>query len=178
MRSLLLRMIFVALVFISKPIYAQTETRSHELVPIIGLYAPDRFETSFSIGLRYFYKIDSRLGVGASFGIAKAKQDYLEKVTLIRPDLGGDMVLYYNARLTQTFFNGATEPYLVFGLGLTKQHDESNFTFSLGGGTRVRLSRKLTMRYELIDNIFSSGTKNASYTANNLEILVGVGFFL
>ena len=178
MKKVLLCFVMIVILFNSMKASAQNGARNHELAPIIGLYAPDRFETSFSIGLRYFYKIDSRFGVGASFGIAKAKQDYLEKVTLIRPDLGGDTVLYYNARLTQTFFNGATEPYMVFGLGLTKQHDESNFTFSLGGGTRVRLSRKLTMRYELIDNIFSSGMKNASYTANNLEILIGVGFFL
>jgi outer membrane beta-barrel protein len=158
--------------------FAQSGDRNHEIVPFIGMYAPDRFETSFSLGLRYFYRIDSRFGVGATFGIATAKQDYVEKVTRFRPDLGSDTVVYYTARMTQTFFAGPTEPYMIFGLGLTRQHDESNFTFSLGGGTRVRLTEKLVMRYELIDNIFSSGTNETSYTANNLEILVGVGFFL
>jgi len=157
---------------------AQNGARNHEFAPFIGMYAPDRFETSFSFGARYYYKIDSRFGVGATFGISKAKQDYIEKVTRFRPDLGSDTVVYYTARMTQTFFTGATEPYMVFGLGLTRQHDESNFTFSIGGGTRVRLSNKLALRYELIDNIFSSGTNETSYTANNLEILVGVGFFL
>jgi len=157
---------------------AQSGARNHEFAPFIGMYAPDRFETSISLGVRYYYKIDSRFGIGATFGIASAKQDYVEKVTRFRPDLGGDRVVYYSARMTQTFYNGAAEPYLVFGLGLTRQHDESNFTFSLGGGTRVRLSNKLSLRYELIDNIFSSGANETSYTANNLEVMVGVGFFL
>jgi outer membrane beta-barrel protein len=162
----------------STRVCAQSGGRNHELVPFIGMYAPDRFETSFSFGVRYHYRIDSRFGVGATFGIASAKQDYVEKVTRFRPDLGSDRVMYYTARMTQTFSSGAAEPYMAIGLGLTRQHDESNFTFSLGGGTRIRLSDKLALRYELVDNIFSSGTKGTSYTANNLEILVGVGFFL
>jgi outer membrane beta-barrel protein len=178
LKKVLLVLLISVLFFNSTQTSAQSGGRNHELAPFIGMYAPDRFETSLSFGVRYHYRIDSRFGVGATFGIASAKQDYVEKVTRFRPDLGGDGVMYYTARMTQTFYNGATEPYMVIGLGLTRQHDESNFTFSLGGGTRVRLSSKLALRYELIDNIFSSGTNETSYTANNLEIIVGVGFFL
>lgn len=178
MKRLLLFLMTGFVLFTSMNAAAQGGGRNHEFAPFIGMYAPDRFETALSFGARYYYKIDSRFGVGATFGISKAKQDYIEKVTRFRPDLGSDTVVYYTARMTQTFYTGATEPYMVFGLGLTRQHDESNFTFSIGCGTRVRLSNKLALRYELIDNIFSSGANETSYTANNLEILVGVGFFL
>lgn len=178
MKKLLLLLMMIVVLFNSRQAAAQSGARNHEFAPFIGMYSPDRFETSFSFGVRYYYRIDSRFGVGATFGVASARQDYVAKVTRFRPDLGGDTVMYYTARMTQTFYSGAAEPYMVFGLGLTRQHDESNFTFSIGGGTRVRLSNKLALRYELIDNIFSSGTNETAYTANNLEILVGVGFFL
>lgn len=160
---------------------AQTQARkaaTHELAPYLGFYAPDRYETSLAYGVRYFYNIDRRFGVGAVLGFARAKQDFVRRVSNITLQSGSDRVVYHGARATQTFSNGKIEPYLIFHIGLTRLYSQNSFTFGLGLGTKVMTNRKFALRYEFNNYLFTSGRDNGAWTNKNLEMALVLGYYL
>jgi hypothetical protein len=150
----------------------------HEIAPFLGFYAPDRFETSTTFGLRYYYKIDNRFGIGAVLGFARAEQNFLRQVNGLTLQPGSDKVFYHGARATQSFPAGKVEPYLIFHLGLTRLYDENNFTFGFGLGTKISIHPKFSLRYEFQNYIFSSGRDQNSWTNKNLEVVILLGYYL
>ncbi len=160
------------------PVYAQRTSQVHELFPFIGLYAPDRFQSSLTFGARYEYHIDSRFSFGATVGIAKAGQNFFQKIGGPAPEQGSSTVLYYSGRVTQAFPVGTVIPYGTVGLGIVRQHSDSNLAFSLGIGTKIPFGETTFIRWEMNDHIFTSGQGNTSWTNNNLEFSVGLSFFL
>ncbi len=148
----------------------------HEVAPFIGFYAPDRFQTSMAFGLRYYYKLDDRFAFGALFGMAQAKQDYFKKISTFYPELGSDRVVYYGLRVMHSPAVKPVIPYLLVHLGLTQIHDESNLTFAIGLGTQILTNRNFTLRYEMVDYLFTSGKDATSWTNNNLEVVVVFGW--
>ncbi len=159
-------------------LFAQVSSREHELYPHTGLYAADRFQNSLNLGVVYDYHFDRRLSMGASFGFARAGQEYVQKVLSAAPEQGSSTVLYYNGRITYAVPFGKIIPYGITALGVTRQHSESNLTFSLGIGTKFPIGKTTYLRYEINDHIFSSGKDNTSWTNNNMEFSIGVSFFL
>ncbi len=151
---------------------------THELAPYLGFYAPDRYETSLSYGIRYFYNIDRRFGVGAVLGFARAKQDFVRRVSNITLQTGSDRVVYHGARATQSFPSGKVEPYLIFHVGLTRLYGQNSFTFGLGLGTKVMTKRNFSLRYEFNNYIFTSGRDNNAWTNKNLEMALVLGYYL
>ncbi|MEK7728877.1 MAG: outer membrane beta-barrel protein [candidate division KSB1 bacterium] len=160
---------------------AQTQTRrvaTHELAPTLGFYAPDRYETSLAYGIRYYYNIDRRFGVGAVLGFARAKQDFVRRVSNITLQGGSDRVVYHGARATQSFPAGKIEPYLIFHIGLTRLYSQNSFTFGFGLGTKVMAHRRFALRYEFNNYLFTSGRSNNAWTNKNLEMALVLGYYL
>jgi hypothetical protein len=160
--------------------HSQSGTFSvHEIAPFIGLYAPDRFETSTAFGVRYYYHIDKRYAVGVLIGFARAKQDFLRRTTNgLSLQAGSDRVFYHGARATHSFAAGKIEPYGIFHLGLTRLYDEQNFTYGFGIGTQVKINPKFSFRYEVLDYIFSSGRDRSAWTNKNIEVSLVLGYHL
>ncbi len=159
----------------------QVQTRKsakHELAPTLGFYAPDRYETSLAYGIRYYYNIDRRFGVGAVLGFARAKQDFVRRVSNITLQTGSDRVVYHGARATQSFSSGKIEPYLIFHVGLTRLYSQNSFTFGFGLGTKVMTQRKFALRYEFNNYLFTSGRANNAWTNKNLEMALVLGYYL
>jgi outer membrane beta-barrel protein len=150
----------------------------HEITPFAGFYAPDRFETSLTIGVRYYYQIDKRYSVGAIIGFARSKQDFLRRANGLNLLPGSDRVVYHGARATYTFLNGKVEPYALMHLGLTRLYDENSFTYGFGIGTKVSLNPKVALRYEFLNYIFSSGRNGNAWTNKNIEVSLGFGYSL
>jgi len=157
--------------------YCQTKAISvHEITPFLGFYAPDRFETSMALGVRYYYQIDQRYSVGGIIGFARSKQDYLRRTNNLNLLPGSDRVFYNGARATHTFLNGKVEPYALIHLGLTRLYDENSFTYGFGLGAKVTLNPRVSCRYEFINYIFSSGRDLNNWTNKNLEVSLGFGY--
>lgn len=148
----------------------------HELSPFLGFYAPDRFETSLALGVRYYYEIDQRYSVGLILGFAQSKQDFLKRTNNLNLLPGSSRVVYNGARATYTFLNGKVEPYALLHLGLTRLYDQNSFTYGLGIGTKVRLNPKVALRYEFLNYIFANGRDSNSWTNKNIEIAFGFGY--
>jgi hypothetical protein len=148
----------------------------HEIAPFLGFYAPDRFETSLALGVRYFYHLDKRYSVGVIVGFANSKQDFLRRTNGLNLLPGSSRVFYHGARATHTFLNGQVEPYALLHFGLTRLYDENSFTYGLGVGTRIRLNPKVSFRYEFINYIFSSGRDLNAWTNKNIEVSLGFGY--
>lgn len=163
---------------ISTAAFAQRSQPVHELFPYTGFYAPDRFENSLNLGIRYEYHFDRLLSFGATLGFANAGQDYVQELGLPAPEQGSSTVIYYSGRVTRTHPIGRVIPYATAGLGVTRQHSESNLTVSLGIGTKFPIGKTTYLRYEINDHIFSSGQDETSWTNNNIEFALGVSFFL
>lgn len=170
----------VSMFFPLTGVHSQTQAFSvHEIAPFLGVYAPDRFETSTALGVRYYYHIDKRYAVGVLIGFARAKQDFLRRATSglsLQP--GSDRVFYHGARASYTFAAGNVEPYGIFHLGLTRLYDEQNFTYGFGIGTQVKINPKWSFRYEFLDYIFSSGRDRSAWTNKNIEVSLVLGYHL
>lgn len=161
------------------PLAAQTEaSRVHELFPFIGFYAPDRFQNSYAVGVRYEHNLDRQWSFGATVGFAKAGQTFFQRAIGAAPEAGSATVIYYNGRVTRTLYYAGVIPYAVGGLGITRQHSESNLTLNLGLGTKFPMGDVTYLRFELNSYIFRSGRDNTAWTNNNLEMSVGISFFL
>jgi hypothetical protein len=154
------------------PAFAQQRRflSEHEVAPFLGIYAPDRFETSFAFGVRYFYNMDRRTSFGAVLGFAHARQNFLKQASSVAVVPGSNRVLYHGARAARTLFLGRIEPYVIGHIGLTKLYGQNSFTFGLGLGTRIFAQRKFALRYEFNNYIFSSGSGINKWTNKNIEI--------
>ncbi|MGH7491998.1 MAG: hypothetical protein ACREOO_06345 [bacterium] len=150
----------------------------HELAPFIGFYAPDRFETSFVFGARYFYNLDRRTSFGAVVGFAHARQRFLRQTSSVVAVPGSERVFFHGARAARTLLTGRVEPYLFGHIGLTKLYDQNSFTFGLGLGTRIFAQRKFVLRYEIGNYIFSSGRDLNKWMNRNVEIALMLGYYL
>ncbi|MFQ5637935.1 MAG: outer membrane beta-barrel protein, partial [bacterium] len=157
---------------------AQPVSEVHELYPFMGVYAPDRFQNSFAVGIRYEHHVDNRLSLGATLGFAKAGQEFVQQALGAAPEQGSSAVIFYSGRVTHIFPFGRIIPYVVAGLGVTRQHSESNLTLSLGFGAKFPIGERTYLRYEFNDHIFTSGENNTAWTNNNLEFSAGISFFL
>lgn len=178
MSKLSLFLTILTCLVLCKPSEAQIYSRVHELFPFIGLYAPDRFQSSMTVGVRYENHLSQRFSFGGTIGFAKAEQKFFQQAVGFAAEQGSDAVIFYNGRIAYGFPLASVIPYLTAGLGVTRQHSESNFTVSLGIGTKIPLGEKTYLRWEMNDHIFSSGQDNTSWTNNNLEFSAGISFFL
>lgn len=178
MNKTILSAILINAVLITIPLAAQPISRVHELFPFAGLYAPDRFQNSIALGVRYEYHFDARLSLGATLGFAKAGQDFFQKALGAAPEQGSSTVIFYSGRVTRTFIYRGVIPYGTLGLGVTRQHSESNLTISPGAGVKFPVGARTYLRFEINDHIFTSGQGNTSWTNNNLEFAAGISFFL
>jgi outer membrane beta-barrel protein len=168
----------ISIFLISHPLAAQPISRVHELFPFLGLYAADRFQNSIALGVRYEHHFDARLSLGATLGFAKAGQDFFQKALGAAPEQGSSTVIFYSGRVTRIFPYRGVVPYGTLGLGVTRQHSESNLTLSLGAGTKFPIGARTYLRFEINDHIFKSGQGNTSWTNNNIEFATGISFFL
>lgn len=179
-KKILFSFMLTMMLFGINPSFSQAPSVSvHEIAPYLGFYAPDRFETSFNAGLRYFYSIDRRFGVGAVLGFARAQQDFIKRqldgAALVA---GSDRVVFHGARAVQYFPSGKVEPYLAFHLGLTRFYGENSLTYGFGAGTKVAITKKLSFRYEFFNYIFSNGRDAAAWTNKNIEVAFMLGYHL
>ncbi len=152
--------------------------RVHELFPFVGLYAPDRFQNSLTIGVRYEHHFDRNWSLGGTLGFAKAGQEFFQQALGAAPEQGSATVVFYSGRLTRTYFFRGIVPYGTLGLGVTRQHSESNLTVSLGLGAKFPVGRNSYLRFEFNDHIFRSGSGRTAWTNQNLEFSAGLSFFL
>ncbi|NIR51626.1 outer membrane beta-barrel domain-containing protein [candidate division KSB1 bacterium] len=178
MKKIALFFLLPILFGMSEPVSAQGVKQVHELYPFIGVYAPDRFQNSIALGVRYEQHLDDRWSFGATLGFAKAGQEFFQRALGAAPEQGSSTVIFYHGRVTYDFPFGGVTPYTVGGLGVTRQHSESNLTLSLGFGTKFPIGERTRLRYEFNDHIFTSGENNTAWTNNNLEFSVGISFYL
>jgi hypothetical protein len=171
--------LFWLTVLLPSAAYSQNKPASvHEIAPFLGFYAPDRFETSLAVGVRYHYHIDQRYSVGVIIGFASSKQDFVRRTNGLNLLPGSSRVFYHGARATHTFLKGKVEPYALLHLGLTRLYDENSFTYGLGVGTKVSINPKISFRYEFINYIFASGRDLNTWTNKNIEVALGFGYTL
>ncbi len=175
--ALFIILIFTTLAEAQQP--KRKAPRLHEIAPFLGFYAPDRFETSFTYGARYYYRMSRKNSAGAVIGFAKAGQDFFRKSINLAPVAGSDRVIFHAVRFMRTMIvRSRIQPYITTQLGLTKMHDEYNMTLGLGLGTRVITKKKTTWRYEIISHFFRSGADVTSWTNKTIELAFALGFYL
>lgn len=178
MNKTILSVISINASLIAFPLAAQPVSRVHELFPFVGLYAADRFQNSLALGVRYEHHVDGRLSLGATLGFAKAGQNFFQKALGAAPEPGSSTVIFYSGRVTRAFPYRGVAPYATLGLGVTRQHSESNVTISPGMGVKFPIGARTSVRLEINDHIFTSGRGRTSWTNNNIEFAAGISFFL
>lgn len=150
----------------------------HKLAPTIGVYAPDRFRTTLSASLRYEYNMRKSYAFGVSAGAVNVSQEYFADAGMGAPEQGEAFSIFYYGRFLKTAPMGPFTRYGILGFGITRQHSESNITGEIGAGLRIPWTGNYTMDLEVNDYIFPSDHVDGFFINNNMEVSLGISFFL
>jgi hypothetical protein len=154
------------------------EPNVHKITPTLGVYAPDRFRTTLSASFRYEYNMQKSYSFGISAGAVNVSQEYFADAGMGAPEQGDPFSIFYYGRFMKYGLMGPFTRYSILGFGITRQHSESNLTAEVGLGVKFPWSEKNTLEFEINDYIFPSDHVDGFYINNNIEISLGVAFYL
>ena len=69
-------------------------------------------------------------------------------------------------------------PFVTIGAGSTMMQGAAEATMNFGAGTRLYLSKKMAMRWEVRNYRFNSGDDTSRRSNSNFEIVLGTSFLL
>lgn len=158
-----------------------TRTGSFVLTGQIGGYSFDRKSNSVSVGGRLGYYVFSFLEVdgGLSWTHIRRPLETVEDLFNLRLEEEEFHMLFYNMNVTLELLPGRQMvPFLTTGVGSTIMQGSSEPTFNLGAGTRLYLSKRVAMRWEVRNYRFSSGEDDSRHSNSNFEFILGTSFLL
>jgi outer membrane beta-barrel protein len=153
-----------------------TRTGTYVLSGYAGAYAFDRKSNSLVLGGRVAYYVFSRLQAeaGVSWTHVRRGQEVVESLFGLTLEAEDFHMLFYHLNLTWELLPGRQMvPYVSGGVGSTIMLGRAEPSFNLGAGTRLFLSKRSAVRWEVRDFRFSSGSDAARLTNNNIEFTLG-----
>ena len=168
------------------PLFGYTVNES--LIDYIQVAATARFHITeeWSIGGTYAHYTFKDSSGELAFPRAKADFDEVQDVFGLFPEkafmqwFAGGEVSYVPVYGKFILFNTWTvhwDAFLTAGAGVTKTN-ETHVTGTLGVGSRLFLTRWLTLNFELKDHIYTESFKAGDETINTLVLYTGFGFFV
>ncbi len=164
-----------------------------ELTPQYGYTINDTLSTHHQAGGTLRFHIDEEWSLGGTyakyFGWTNANFDQVEKDFQVFPEFGGLIDWFAGGELSYIPIYGKFvlfgawvvhwDFYLLAGGGATKLiHGGVRGTGTVGAGTRIYLTKWLTLDVSLKDHIYSVPFKAGDEIWNNVVFNVGFGFFM
>ena len=158
-----------------------SRTGSFVLTGQVGGYSFDRKSNSVAIGGRLGYYVFSFLEVDGGVTWTKVRRplETVEDLFNLRLEEEEFHMLFYNMNVTLEVLPGRQMvPFLTTGVGSTIMQGNSEPTFNVGAGTRLYLSKRVAMRWEVRNYRFSSGDDTSRRSNSNFEFIIGTSFLL
>lgn len=188
----------IAGLFFSVGVYAQAERRPLEI-------NSELFDVGLVTGVMSIHDYPGEFLIGANITF-KASEDFFLQYNYVQADIGFsafedgeagvilalgddrtfkhyDLLLGYNLFQGEFFASGSGDAYLsalylVTGIGDTHIGDEENFSYTLGVGYQIEFFRKIVMRFDYRNYIYSTsiGLGDEEETARSSQFSVGAGY--
>lgn len=160
-----------------------------EILLFAGYLSIEDFGVNPLLAFKLNYHLNERLFVQLTLAQSKGSETSYEVITQGAPlltDAERDLQYYsinigYNllpgeAFITEkTTFNTAL--YLIAGIGSTKFAGSDRFSYNYGGGYRFLLNDAFSISTEFRNNVFDVDALGLEKKTNNLEFIVGAGWF-
>jgi outer membrane beta-barrel protein len=149
-----------------------TRTGCFVLTGYSGAYAFDRKSNSLVVGGRLGYYLFDRVVAegGVSWTHIRRPAEIVESLFGLSLEAEDFDMLFYHLMLTYELLPGRQMvPYVSGGAGSSIMQGETEASFDFGAGTSLFVSRRTSLRWEVRDYRFRSGTNRARRTDNNIE---------
>ena len=153
-----------------------TRTGSYVLTGYGGAYAFDRKSNSLVLGGRLSYYVFDRVlaEAGASWTHVRRAREIVESLFGLSLEVEDFQMLFYQMNLTYEVLPGRQMvPFVSGGVGSTIMLGRAEAAWNFGAGTKLFISKKTAMRWEVRDYRFKSGSDSARLTNNNIEFTLG-----
>ena len=146
-----------------------------------GGYSFDRKSNSLELGGRVGYYLLDFVEVegGLTWTHVRRPLETVESLFGLRLEEENFHMIFYNFNLTVEVLPGRQMvPFVTLGAGSTIMQGAAEPTINFGAGTRLYLSKKMAMRWEVRNYRFSSGDDTSRRSNSNFEIVLGTSFLL
>ena len=153
-----------------------TRTGSYVLSAYGGAYAFDQKSNSAVIGGRVGYYVFDRIvaEAGVSYTSIRRPAEIVESLFDLRLEAEQFPMLFYQMNVTWELLPGRQMvPYVSAGVGSTLLLGQSQPSTNFGAGTRLFLSKRSAMRWEVRDYRFRSPGNAVTPLNNNIEFTLG-----
>jgi len=150
--------------------------RSFHVVAFGGAYAADRENNGFLVGGRIGYSITSRFAFEAGIGwTGVVRSTYvLEQIYGLRLEEEHFNLFFYEAGGTMDILpNHRVSPFVSAAVGASVLNARVEPTWSLGVGTKLFLTQRTALRWELRDHHMHGGNQFTRFAGDNLEFSGG-----
>jgi outer membrane beta-barrel protein len=147
----------------------------------VGGYSFDRKSNSVSVGGRLGYYVLDFLEVEGGMGWTHVvrPQETVESLFGLRLEEEKFDLLFYNLNLTLEVLPGRQMvPFITGGAGASMFQGTAETTWNLGAGTRLYLSKKTAIRWEVRNYRFTSHLDTTPHSNNNFEMILGTSFLM
>ncbi len=156
-----------------------SRTGSYVLSGYSGAYAFDRKSNSFVFGGRLGYYLFDRVQAeaGVSWAHVHRPAEIVESLFNLTLEAEDFPMLFYQMNLVWELLPGRQMvPYVGAGVGSTLLLGRSEPAVNFGAGTKLFLSKRSAMRWEVRDYRFRNHTSSDTGTNNNIEFTLGTEF--
>lgn len=163
------------------------DTEFFELGLAAGILNVKDFSSESTLGFNATFKATENFFLQSNFFKAKVSVSSLEEYSGIGQYTGDRNYKHFNLLLGYSVFQGEifkgktnaglSSLYVTGGIGETKFLDESNFTYVLGAGYQMALSRRFTLNFNY--NIYKYDSiviDQEEYSVKNSHLSVGVNW--
>jgi outer membrane beta-barrel protein len=153
-----------------------TRTGSYVLTGYGGAYAYDRKSNSLVLGGRLSYYVFDRVvaEAGVSWTHVRRAREIVESLFGLSLEAEDFHMLFYQLNLTYEVLPGRQMvPFVTGGVGSTIMLGRAEPSFNFGAGTKLFISKRTAMRWEVRDFHFKSGAGSGRVTNNNIEFTLG-----
>jgi outer membrane beta-barrel protein len=156
-----------------------SRTGAYALGGYSGGYAFDRKSNSLVLGGRLGYYVFDRVRAEAAVAWTRVRrpQEVVESLFDLRLEEERFDMLFYRLGLEWELLPGRQMvPYLAAGAGSAILLGRSEPSVDVAAGTRLFLSRRTAMRWEVRDHRMRTGSDDARRTHHNIEFTLGTEF--
>lgn len=153
-----------------------SRTGSYVLTGYGGAYAFDRKSNSLVLGGRLSYYVFDRIlaEAGVSWTHVNRTREIVESLFGLSLESERFHMLFYQMNLTYEVLPGRQMvPYVSGGLGSTIMLGRAESAINFAAGTKLFISKRTAIRWEVRDYRFKSGSGSARLTNNNIEFTLG-----
>jgi len=153
-----------------------TRTGSFVLSGYTGAYAFDRKSNSLVLGGRLGYYVFDRVlaEAGVSWTHVQRSAEVVESLFGLSLEAEDFQMLFYQMNVVYEVLPGRQMvPYVGAGVGSSIMLGRAETSLNFGAGTKLFVSKRTAVRWEVRDYRFQSGSSTSRLTNNNIEFTIG-----